>query len=120
MKKLIRNIAIFIFPILLCLLVMEFFLRKIPNDYMYKAEYLEKNSSDVEVLYLGNSHTYFGINPEYSSFKSFNAAYTSQSLDLDYKVFSKYKNWESLKTIVIPVDYISLYTQLGQRVESLS
>lgn len=118
MKKFLKISLIFSIPVLIILVVIEILLRRIPNDYSFKSTYLEKNSKKIEVLYLGNSHIYFGVNPEFSALKSFNAAYTSQSVDLDWLIFSKYKDWSQLKYIVLPVDYIALYTQLGNNVEA--
>jgi len=97
---------------------MELLLRNIPNDYSYKCNYLNSNSNTIEVLYLGNSHIYFGVNPEYSNFKSFNAAHISQSLNYDLALLKKYEsNWKSLKCIVIPIDYFSMYSSLESSIE---
>ena len=97
---------------------MEFSLRTIPNDYSYKCNYLNKNSNAIEVLYLGNSHVYFGINPEHSNYKSFNAAHISQSLNYDLALLEKYDtNWKNLKCIVIPIDYFSMYSSLESGIE---
>jgi hypothetical protein len=98
---------------------MEYLLRYIPNDYKIKRQYLDKNSSKIEVLFLGNSHAYYGINPKYIDFISFNAAYVSQSLDYDYEIIKKYENsWDNLRFIVIPIDYSTLFTNLSFSVES--
>jgi len=68
------------------------------------------------MLYLGNSHTYFGIDPEYSKYKSFNAAHISQSLDFDLAILEKYK-WSKLRCAVVPIDYFSVYKTLGNGIE---
>ena len=53
------------------ILSVELFVRyEIPNVYRLKNEWLSKNSSNVELLVLGNSHCYYGICPEYFSCKS--------------------------------------------------
>ncbi|SHH95805.1 hypothetical protein SAMN05421866_0031 [Chryseobacterium oranimense] len=117
MKKLIKNIFLFLFPIIICLGIIEFSLRKVPNDYSYKNDYLTKNSGEIEVLYLGSSHIFFGVNPEFSKYKGFNLAMTSQDLSLDWKLFNNFKDWKNLKTIVIPIDYISLYSKLEYGIE---
>ncbi len=97
---------------------MECLLRKIPNDYSYKSNYLDKNSNEIEVLFLGSSHTYFGINPIYIKPKSFNAAYISQSLNYDLAIIKKYQNkWNKLKYIIVPIDYFSLYESLEIGIE---
>lgn len=106
MKKFVTLTLVFSLPVIVLLIAFEFSLRHIPNDYAYKRHYLDTKSNEVEVLYLGSSHIYYGINPEYSKFKTFNAAHISQSLNYDLAIFEKYKNnWSNLKCIVIPVDY---------------
>jgi hypothetical protein len=119
MDKFIKNTLIFIFPILILGIGIEVLMRNIPNVYSYKKAYLDKNSRKLKVLYLGQSHTFFGINPSYSKYKSFNAAYVSQSIDLDWAILRKYQSqWDSLRYIIIPVDYFSLFSKLENGVEA--
>ena len=97
----------------------ELLLRDIPNDYSFKKNYLNTNSNNIEVLFLGNSHIYYGINPEYISRKSFNGAHISQSLNWDLAILEKYKDrWENLKYIIIPIDYFSMYSTLEGGIEN--
>lgn len=118
MRKFIKFVIIFLAPIILLTIFMELLSRTIPNDYSYKNEYLEHNSGKVEVLFLGSSHTYYGIDPRYIKKKSFNAAHVSQPLDYDLAILSKYnKKWNNLKYIIVPVDYFSLYSTLDSGVE---
>jgi hypothetical protein len=114
MKKFIKKLLIFfIIPMFFIGISAELLLRNIPNDYSYKKSYLDEKSNIIEVLFLGSSHVYHGINPEYSKFKSFNAAHVSQSLDFDLAILEKYENnWSNLKYIVIPIDYFSMYKTL--------
>ncbi|MCX8473189.1 MAG: hypothetical protein ORN85_06020 [Sediminibacterium sp.] len=96
----------------------ELLLRDIPNDYSFKKNYLNANSNNIEVLFLGSSHIYFGINPEYFSRKSFNGAHISQSLNFDLAILEKYKDrWTNLKYIIIPLDYFSMYSKLEGGIE---
>ena len=86
----------------------EFLLRNIPNDYTYKRNYLDNNAKEIEVLYLGNSHILYGINPVFSKYKSFNCAHGSQSLNYDFAILNKYKKqWKKLKLIVVPVTLVT-------------
>jgi hypothetical protein len=97
----------------------ELILRKIPNDYFYKKKYLDANSNNLEVLFLGNSHMYFGINPEFMSRKSFNAAHFSQSLNFDLAILEKYSDrLSNLKYIILPIDYFSMYSTLEDGIEN--
>lgn len=119
MGKFIKNVLIFFLPIILLGSSMEILLRRIPNDYAYKANYLDENSKNIKVLFLGSSHAYYGINPNYIPENSFNASYVSQSLSYDYEILEKYRNrLDSLEYIVIPISYFSLFFDLGSSSES--
>lgn len=118
MKKFLFHILKIILPILLFLLVLEIAMRKIPNDYELKKEYLDKNASEIKTLIFGSSHTFYGINPEYFSKKTFNAAYVSQSLDFDYTILKSYESrLKNLKTVIIPISYFSLFETLETDIE---
>ncbi len=118
MKQFIKYCLRFLLPLTIVAVFFEIALRKIPNDYQYKNTYLNQHSNELEVLFLGSSHIFYGINPDYIRCRSFNAAHVSQTLDLDYKILISHENnWKSLKYIVIPVDYFSFYSQLAQTAE---
>lgn len=119
MKKFIKKTLIFLSPFLVLLILIEILLRNIPNDYKYKREYLDKNSNKIETLILGSSHSFYGIDPDYFSTKTFNASHVSQSLDFDYEILKKYQNrLNRLKIIILPIDYFSLWGKLEVGVES--
>ncbi len=119
MKKFLVLLLIFISPVIITLIATELLLRNIPNEYSIKKDYLDKNSNQIEILILGSSHTYRGVNPELISGNVYNAAMVSQSLDFDFEILNKYKGeWDSLKTIVLPISYFSLYSNLENSVES--
>jgi hypothetical protein len=118
MKVFILKIIFFLLPLIIIFFIMESLIRDIPNDYNYKKEYLNNNSQDITTLFLGNSHAYYGINPVYITGNAFNASHISQSLNLDYEIFKKYKDdWDELKFIIISVDYISLFGRLSKGIE---
>lgn len=86
----------------------EFFLRAIPNDFNLKLQNLNQNKNDIEVLILGSSHTYVGVDPNFIDKKAFNLAYSSQTLDLDNLIFNEHKSrLNQLKTVIIPISYFS-------------
>lgn len=106
-------------PVVLVLLILEFSIRQIPNDYTLKRDYLDLNSNSIEVLFLGSSHTYYGINPEYISKNAFNASHTSQTIDYDFELIKKYNGkWDKLNTIVLPIDYFTLFAKVSTGIES--
>jgi hypothetical protein len=111
MKKFIIKIFIFLVPLIILGAFIELLLRQIPNEYSYKKNYLDNNSNKIEKLFLGSSHTYYGVNPSFIGGNSFNASHESQTLNYDYKIFKKYENdWANLKFIIIPIDYFSLFS----------
>jgi len=106
-------------PILIIALSLEIMLRKIPNDYAYKKKYLDAHADKIKTLFLGSSHAYYGVNPDYISENSFNASHISQSLDFDFKIINKYKNdWSQLTCIAIPVDYFTFFSRISNGQES--
>jgi hypothetical protein len=119
MRQFIKKSILTSLPILLFVLFMEILLRNIPNNYEFKKEYLEKNSSEIETLILGSSHTFYGLNPFYFTNKTFNASHVSQSLNYDFEIIKKYDySLNQLKTIVLPISYFTFFTNLDSGPES--
>lgn len=119
MKQFLTKVIIISLPILFGAIFMEFLLRNTPNDYLFKKQYLDKNSSKIETLILGSSHSFYGFNPEYFSSNTFNASHISQSLNYDYEILKKYQDqFKNLKTIVLPISYFTLYGKLEAGSES--
>lgn len=119
MRNFLKSTILFLLPVLILGIMDEFLLRHIPNDYELKSSYLKKHTNEIAILFLGSSHAFYGVNPAIIKENSFNAAYYSQSLDLDDKILEKYSNsWKNLKFIVIPISYFSLYSTLKDDEES--
>lgn len=119
MRKFIIKTTFFLLPIFVVALSMEILLRKTPNDYLYKKEYLDKHSNEIETLILGSSHSFYGFNPDFFNSKAFNASHTSQSLNYDYGILKKYENnLDNLQTIILPISYHTLYGKLENGSES--
>lgn len=119
MKLFIKRFLAFVLPIILTFIIIEILIRNIPNDYSYKKQYLDKNSNNIEKLFLGSSHTYYGINPEYITGKGFNLSHISQTINYDYELIKKYDNkWDNLECIAIPIDYFTLFSKAKGSVES--
>lgn len=108
MKKWIIFIGSFSFCFICILLVGEYFLRQIPNDYSTKMKSFLQQQEKVEVLILGSSHSYVGLNPAYFSPTTFNFANSSQTLDLDAQLLQKVVDqMPKLQTVIIPISYFS-------------
>ncbi len=95
-------------------MTIELILRNIPNDYSYKRKYLDENAEKIEVLFLGNSHVSYDINPAFIQLRSFKASHGSQTIDYDYMLIEKYSTrFKNLKYLVIPIDYFTLFTRFS-------
>lgn len=119
MKVFIGTALYFILPLFFCCAFLECVLQNTPNVYSQKHKYLRQHSNTIESLFLGSSHALYGINPEFISGDSFNAAHVSQTLNFDLAILQQHKGkWKNLKTIVIPIDYFTLFENLEVGVES--
>jgi hypothetical protein len=98
---------------------MEFNLRKMNNSYSQKYEILSKKINSTEVLILGSSQPFHGIDPSYLSIKSINLANVSQSFYYDKEVFFQAtKRDTTIKYIVLSVSYFSYFYDLHNSTES--
>lgn len=109
MKKLVRKITFFVLPILIVLGSIEVFYRVVPNNYIVKNRNVVKNYETAEVLILGNSHTFYGLNPAYFDKPTFNLSNISQTLYFDKLLFDKHiDKFKKLKYVILNVEYFSL------------
>lgn len=114
MRKFLTKIFLMLLPFIVMGVIMEILIRKIPNDYQFKKEYLEEQAHEIETLILGSSHSFYGVNPVYFTSKTFNASHISQTLNYDFEILKKYDSkFKRLKTIVLPISYFTLYENLN-------
>lgn len=93
-------------PIFLVWIGVEFFYRYTPNNYTFKSELIKKHSDNIKVLILGDSHAFYGLNPEYFSKPTLNMANVSQTIYFDKLVFEKYiDELTQLEYLIIPIEY---------------
>ena len=108
MKKFLRNIGLFILPIVVVGVGLEILAESIPNSYTYKREYIEQHGAQIRTLILGSSNAYDGINPSVLS-HAFNLANSSQTLEDDYRLLAKHiDSIDSLQTVIVGLGYHSL------------
>lgn len=102
---------------LLCLILLgilmlgEAVVRHYPNSYKLKSEFMDRNARQVRTLILGNSHTYYGIDPKLIGSDAFNLANVSQRLEYDYFLLTKYygQSVGNLKNVIVPVDFTGFF-----------
>ncbi len=113
MKRFTGSLILFLFSFVLLGITAELLVRHKPNDYKIKRRYLNSNSCRITTLILGSSHAYYGLDPAYMLPGTFNAANFTQSLNFDLAILKKYDGrWDSLKYIVLPIDYTSFFVRL--------
>lgn len=108
MKKFLRHIALFLLPLLIIAVVLEFVAESLPNSYTYKRTYMEQHAGEIQTLFLGSSNAYDGLNPNVIP-HAFNLANSSQTIEDDYRLLSRYIDvMDSLQTVVLGLGYHSL------------
>jgi hypothetical protein len=109
MARFIKKIFLFLVPIFLALVFIEYMLSRIPNSYSFKKQIADKNIQNTEVLVLGGSHAYEGINPALFSKKGLNLSNSAQSLYYDEKILEEFlPKAQKLKIVLLDISYISI------------
>ncbi|RCW27023.1 hypothetical protein [Marinilabilia salmonicolor] len=118
MKKFLKSSFIYFVIALSTAGLLEYKLRQLPNPYKDKAQFLS-NNKDIEVLILGSSHTYRGLNPEFFNIETYNVAFPSQLLEHDAFILKKYINdAKKLKYVILPISYFTLFKDMEDGIES--
>jgi len=118
MKKIIKNIFIYIVPVIIVIFIFEYNLPNVRNSHNKKKAFFEESISENTVLVLGSSHALSGIDPDFFDSKGFNLANMSQSLYYDYRLFLNYlHDMDNLKIVLISIDYFSLEFNLSKSPE---
>ncbi len=105
MKKFLRHIALFLLPLLIVAVALEFVAESIPNSYTHKRDYIEHHGAQIQTLILGSSNAYDGLNPSVLP-NAFNLSNSSQTLEDDYRLLAKYiDSMDSLQTVIVGLGY---------------
>jgi len=95
-------------PVIIGVAFSEIVPRMSDNDYKYKNNWLSENASSVQVLNLGSSHAYFGIDPTQFELMEFNGAHVSQDIHYDYFIFNKFVDkMKALEYLILPISYFT-------------
>ncbi|TRW22978.1 hypothetical protein FMM05_14870 [Flavobacterium zepuense] len=109
MRKFLIKLNYFLIPVVLGWLLLEIFYRAVPNNYTEKNKHIRGSYNDCQTLILGNSHTFYGLNPDDFTAPAFNISNVSQTLFYDKLLFEKHvDSFAVLKNIIIPIEYSSL------------
>ncbi len=109
MKKFYKNLLIFLIPVFVVWGITEVFYRTAENNFTFKNQRIISEYNQIETLVFGDSHAFFGINPEYFTSNTFNIANVSQSLYFDELLLKKHiDSLPNLKNVILNISYFTL------------
>lgn len=109
MRLFIVKVLLIVTPFLIGIILLELFYRNVENDYVKKNNDLRKKYDSAEVLIFGNSHPFYGLNPKYFNYDTYNVSHVSQTLYYDKLIFDQHINhFKNLKCIILHIEYTSL------------
>ena len=111
--RFIVKLFIITLPVIIVLIYVEYGLNHLDTHYLKKRIDLEKQLNSIEILSLGSSNAYFGINPSQFSCPGFNLAFNAQSMYYDLAFIEKYINsMPKLKVVVLPAIFFTTGNEL--------
>lgn len=114
MKRFIFRSLFFLFPVAAVLVAWELYMRSFPHVFKYKRTVVVENCrKNGEIVFLGSSHAYFGVNTEKLP-GAYNLSYVSQSLLHDRFIFEQLVSKpHKLKYVAVPVSVFSFFAAEG-------
>lgn len=118
-KKFLLQLTKFLTPLFIVMLILNYTFYQLPNSYKEKEELIDSQEKDIEVLVLGSSHPYQGINPAYFDIKGFNLANSGQDFYYDTKMVQRHiDNLSNLKMVIFTVSYHSFEFRIANQAEN--
>lgn len=95
------------------LVLAEWVARAVPSPYMTKFAAIQQRDVAAKTLILGNSHLYFGLNPEFFSEPALNLANVSQDFKYDFYILKiALEKIRGVQFVIVPISTSSLYNNL--------
>lgn len=112
-KNIFSVIFIIAIPAVILLTYVEIGLNKLDTHYLKKRIDFENQLNVIEVLSLGSSNAYYGINPDEFSCHGYNLAFNAQSMYYDLEFIKKYVPlMPNLKLVILPAIFYTTGTKL--------
>ena len=113
MNQFLKNIIIYIFPLVISLLLLEYFVSNVPSTYSFKKDLLFEQQDSLQTLIIGSSSAMNGIDPKFLDTNAFNIGYYSEDHYYSYKILEYYiRNTPQLKSVILGTTNSSLDYQL--------
>lgn len=117
--KFILKLFIVFMPVITALCFIEYGLTKMNTQYYTKRMRLEARLNEIEILSLGSSNAYYGINPQFFERPGFNLAFLAQSMYYDQQLMLKYLDrMPNLKVVILPATLYTMGTELSTTTEN--
>lgn len=118
MKRFLIRSAMFLVPLAMLIVGLEFAVRAIPNNYKQHHQHLTLRGDSIQVLILGNSHAFNGVDPLIFPVPTYNAANISQDHRRDLAILRRYtRNLPALRHVVVAASYASICSALEKGAE---
>lgn len=112
-KNILSILFIIAIPAIILLAYVEIGLNNLDTHYLKKRIDFERQLNSIEVLSLGSSNAYYGINPTEFSCQGFNLAFNAQSMFYDLEFIKKYLPvMPNLKVVILPAIFYTTGTKL--------
>jgi hypothetical protein len=119
MRSFLIRLAIFFIPLISLVFLYELFLTSITTSFTVKRNLIEKKLDSTELVAIGTSKIFAGINPSNLDYFAINLANNSQSSYYDIKILEKYiDKLPKLKVIVLEINFFSFEYNLDNGPES--
>lgn len=119
MHRFLKKLSLILILPILSIVVFDIWLRNINTSYTEKYDGLMAQKDSVQVLFLGNSHANYSIDPTaFPNYYAYNLANLNQRIYFDKRLTLKAidEGVQNLKYVFISLDYHSLYSSnQGQR-----
>lgn len=115
LRRFVARFALFLLPAAAAELALEARLARVQNSYSLKRDGLAQAEPSLQVVFLGPSHAYYGLDPDKLSRPAFNLANVSQGLTIDAQLAEQaLARAPALRLVVLSFSYFSL----GYRTET--
>lgn len=117
MKKFLSYVAIYGMIVVVIFGTLEFIVRRQPNEFKMKNDYMIKNAESIRTLLVGHSGMLRGLDPNYMSDSTYNSAIDNQSLEYSAFIVRHYAPlMKNLKVVVLSCNYLDVYFHMTNKI----
>lgn len=119
MRAFLIRLVVFFTPLIGFICLYELLLASITTSFTVKRDLIEQNLDSIELVAIGTSKIFAGINPRRLDYFAVNLANNSQSSYYDFKILEKYLDrLPKLQIILVEINFFSFEYNLDEGPES--